>query len=90
MGVTRKSPTPEREKSEAAKTEVEAVRMTKAEVVSSLIEKIRQKLAKEEFKPTVGDLLRLLQLEQEMEEEQPREIRVSWIDGDKKDHASEE
>jgi len=61
-----------------------------AELVSGLIKKIQAKLGSDEFKPTVGDLLRLLQLEQEMEEEQPREIKVSWIDGNEKEHASEE
>jgi polyhydroxyalkanoate synthesis regulator phasin len=87
MGDTRKSQAPEAEKAE---TEVTTRRLTKAELVSELIKKIQGKLAKDELKPTVGDLLRLLQLEQEMEEEQPREIRVSWINGDEKEHASEE
>jgi hypothetical protein len=87
MGDTRESQAPEAEKAE---TKVPTRRMTKAEMVSGLITKIQEKLAKDELKPTVGDLLRLLQLEQEMEEEQPREIRVSWINGDEKEHASEE
>jgi hypothetical protein len=87
MGDTRKSQAPEAEKAE---TEVPTRRLTKAELVSGLIKKIQEKLGNEEFKPTVGDLLRLLQLEQEMEEEQPREIKVSWINGDEKEHASEE
>jgi hypothetical protein len=87
MGDTRESQAPEAEKTE---TKVPTRRMTKAEMVSGLITKIQEKLAKDELKPTVGDLLRLLQLEQEMEEEQPREIRVSWINGDEKEHASEE
>jgi hypothetical protein len=87
MGATRKTPESAAEKAE---TEVPTRRLTKAELVSGLIKKIQAKLGSDEFKPTVGDLLRLLQLEQEMEEEQPREIKVSWIDGNEKEHASEE
>jgi len=81
MGATRKTPESAAEKAE---TEVPTRRLTKAELVSGLIKKIQAKLGSDEFKPTVGDLLRLLQLEQEMEEEQPREIKVSWIDGNEK------
>jgi len=87
----------EAEKAEAEKAEPEKAapeattrKFTKAELVSEVIRKFETKLATDELKPTVGDLLRLLQMEQEMEEEQPREIRVSWIDGDEKGHASEE
>jgi hypothetical protein len=40
----------------------------------------------EEFKPTLAEYLKLIQLEKEFEEEQPRDIRVMWVEpgGDKK------
>jgi hypothetical protein len=59
----------------------------KAELVSKVIEKIEARLQSDELKPTVGDFIRLLQLEKELEEEQPREIEVSWVEPDKKEDA---
>jgi len=52
----------------------------KAELVHTVIQKIEERLIKEELKPTVGDFIRLLQLEKELEDEQPREITVSWVE----------
>jgi hypothetical protein len=52
----------------------------KAELVSKVIERIEEKLESGEMKPTVGDFIRLLQLEKELTEEQPREIKVSWVE----------
>ena len=82
----------EGQKPQAAGTEktVKKRRRTKAKLVSNVIKKIEAKLDADELKPTVGDLFRLLQLEKEMEEEQPKEIKVSWIERDEKEHVSEE
>jgi vacuolar-type H+-ATPase subunit E/Vma4 len=55
-------------------------RKKKAQLVSKVIERIEEKLESGEMKPTVGDFIRLLQLEKELAEEQPREIKVSWIE----------
>lgn len=55
-----------------------------AELVSKVIASIEAKLAKDELKPTVGDLIRLMQIRQE---EQPREITVSWVEPNEKDDA---
>jgi hypothetical protein len=52
----------------------------KADLVSKFIERIEEKLESGEMKPTVGDFIRLLQLEKELTEEQPREIKVSWVE----------
>lgn len=57
----------------------------KAELVSNVIAAIEAKLNANELKPTVGDFIRLLQLEKELGEEQPREIKVSWVEPEKKD-----
>ncbi|MGA2328551.1 MAG: hypothetical protein ABSH05_19930 [Bryobacteraceae bacterium] len=86
MGVSRKG-----QKAEAAGTEktVKKRRRTKAKLVSNVIKKIEEKLDADELKPTVGDLFRLLQLEKEMEQEQPKEIKVSWVEPDEKEHAPE-
>ncbi len=65
-------------------------RKSKAKMVSKVIARIEEKLEADELKPSVGDFIRLLQLEKELkEEEQPKEIKVSWVERDEKDCASE-
>lgn len=66
-------------------------RRKKTTLVRDVIHKIEEKLDKDELKPTVGDLVRLVQLEKELEEEEdrPKEIKVSWVERDEKEHASE-
>ena len=59
------------------------------ELVEQVIEKMEQKLKSEEVKPSVGDLIRLLQLEKELEEEQPKEIKVSWVEPREEEHAGD-
>jgi hypothetical protein len=64
-------------------------RKSKAELVGKVIENLEQKLEANELKPSVGDLIRLLQLERELEAEQPREIKVSWVEPREEEHAGE-
>ncbi|MBI4874666.1 MAG: hypothetical protein HY822_08535 [Acidobacteria bacterium] len=52
----------------------------KAELVNRLVHGIEQKLEKGELKATLGDFIRLLQLQKELENEQPKEIEVRWVD----------
>lgn len=52
----------------------------KAELVKKIIEKIETKIENDEVKATVGDLIRLIQIEKELEDENPREIEVRWIE----------
>ena len=89
MATTRKG-----ESAGSEKAEVTKQRRTrrKARLVSKALANIEKKLKADELKPTVGDLIRLVQLEKELqeEEEQPKEIKVSWIERDEKEHVSEE
>ena len=59
----------------------------KKALVKQAIQQFGEKLDKNELKPTVGDFIRLLQLERELLEETPKEIKVSWVEPDKKEHA---
>jgi hypothetical protein len=53
----------------------------KAAFVREVISKIEEKLRTDDTKPSVGDFIRLVQLEKELEEEeQPKEIQVSWVE----------
>ena len=53
---------------------------SKAEVVQKILKRMEQKLSKEDVKATLGDYIRLVQLEKELEDEEPREIKVTWIE----------
>jgi hypothetical protein len=51
----------------------------KAKVVSKLLEDVEKKLGKS-IKASLGDYIRLVQLQKELEEDEVREIKVRWID----------
>ncbi|MEO7142223.1 MAG: hypothetical protein ABI165_01830 [Bryobacteraceae bacterium] len=53
------------------------------DLIDELIETARQRIKSEEFKVTTSDLIRLLQFKQELEAEQPKEIKVTWIEPSK-------
>jgi len=57
-------------------------RQNRARIVKKAIASIEAKLGTEAIKPTLADLVRLLQMEQELDEEEPREIRVRWVESD--------
>jgi len=61
----------------------------RADLVAKAIESMEHKLAASDVKATFGDFIRLLQLQKELQVEQPREIKVTWIDPSEKESASE-
>jgi len=55
-------------------------------VVRKAIETIETKLGEGDFKFTIADLVRLLQIEKELEPDSaPRELKVTWVDSDEAD-----
>jgi hypothetical protein len=50
------------------------------DLVDQMIGDFKKKLKEGEVKVTVGDFIRLLQLQGEMREEEPKEIRVTWVE----------
>ncbi len=62
----------------------------KKALVKQAIRQIGEKIEKDELKPTVGDFIRLLQLEKELLEETPKEIKVSWVEPEEKEHVPDE
>lgn len=54
--------------------------VNKAALVNKMIQSFEEKLEKKELKGTLGDFIRLLQLEKELEDEQPKEIEVRWVE----------
>lgn len=52
----------------------------RAQKLDKLLSRIEAKLLGEDFKATVGDFIRLLQLRKELDEERPREITATWVE----------
>jgi hypothetical protein len=59
-----------------------------AGIVKKLLEKVEKKLSEDEVKATLGDYIRLVQLHKELEEEQPREIKVTWVEAEETEYDS--
>lgn len=49
-------------------------------VVKRLLENVEKKLSGQEVKATLGDYIKLVQLQKELDEEQPTEIKVTWVE----------
>jgi hypothetical protein len=61
-------------------TEREQKKKTQAAGVKKLLKNVEKKLGGEDVKATLGDYIRLVQLQQELEEDEPRDITVSWVE----------
>ena len=61
-------------------TEREQKKKTQAEVVKKLLESVERKLGGKDVKATLGDYIRLVQLQQELEQEEPKDIKVTWVE----------
>jgi hypothetical protein len=61
-----------------------------AALVRKAIENIETKLDSNELKATIGDFIRLLQIEKELEVERPRDIKVTWVESSQAEPVSEE
>jgi hypothetical protein len=53
-----------------------------ARIVREAIKNIEAELETSETKPPLADLIRLLQIEKELAAEEPREVRMRWIESD--------
>jgi hypothetical protein len=62
----------------------------RAHIVRKAIESIEEKLGTPEMKPTLADLVRLLQIEKELGADEPREVRVRWVESDTTESLSKE
>jgi hypothetical protein len=52
---------------------------TKADVIRKAIEIFEKKFDAANIKITASEYIRLLELQQQMNEEKPREIRIRWV-----------
>src|SRR5512143_554820 len=51
-----------------------------AQVVKNMLTKLEAKMEEDQMKATLGDYIRLVQLHKELDDESPREIRVTWVE----------
>jgi len=61
-------------------TERQQKKKTQAAVVKKLLESVERKLGGKDVKATLGDYIRLVQLQQELEQEEPKDIKVTWVE----------
>jgi hypothetical protein len=50
-----------------------------SEILESALAKLEDRLKADEFKPSMADYLKLIQLAKEFEQEQVKEIKVTWV-----------
>ena len=62
----------------------------RADLVDKAIQRIEEKLGSSDVKATFADFIRLLQLQKELQTDQPKEIKVTWIDPNETESASGE
>jgi hypothetical protein len=56
----------------------EKIRIT--ELLAGMIKGFQERVEKNDLKPTVAEYLKLLQAEQEFEQDAPKEIKVTWVE----------
>ena len=61
-------------------TERKQKKKTQAAVVDKLLKNVEKKLAGKDVKATLGDYIKLVQLQTELEEEEPKDIKVTWVE----------
>jgi hypothetical protein len=61
-------------------------------VVKRILTQLERKMGGEDVKATMGDYIRLVQLQKELDEEAPKEIKVTWVEpeGDKAEKTGSE
>jgi hypothetical protein len=63
----------------------------RAGVLKKLLKNAEKKLSGNEMKTTLGDYIKLVQLQKELDDEQqPREIKVTWVEPEETKSGTEE
>jgi hypothetical protein len=52
----------------------------RAQVVKNMLTQMEKKIGSDQMKATMGDYIRLVQLHKELDDEAPREIKVTWVE----------
>jgi hypothetical protein len=54
-------------------------RLRVGDVLSGVIKKMEANLKEADFKASLGDYLKLVQMEKEIGDDEPKEIKVTWV-----------
>ena len=60
-----------------------------ADLVDKMIQKYAAKVENDKVTVSVGDLIRLMQYRKELETEDPKEIKATWVEPTEKEPATE-
>ena len=52
----------------------------RAAVIKGVLERMEEQMKGDGMKATMGDYIRLVQLHKELDEESPKEIKVTWVE----------
>jgi hypothetical protein len=61
----------------------------RAGVLKRLLRNAEKTLSGKGMKTTLGDYIKLVQLQKELDEEQPKEIKVTWVEAEETKSGSE-
>jgi len=61
-----------------------------AQAVKHMLTRIETKMQGDQMKATLGDYIKLVQLHKELDDESPKEIRVTWVEPAETGSAKEE
>ena len=61
------------------------VKKSQSDTVREMMGLVEEKLKSGQVKPTLGDYIRLLQLQRELEGEEPSNIEVKWVESENSD-----
>ena len=51
-----------------------------SKLLSEVITQFEKRLKDDDIKPTIGDYLKLVQIEKELERDETKEIKVTWVE----------
>lgn len=57
-------------------------------MVEKIRKRVEKRLSESDVKASLGDYIRLVQLEKELEAEEPKEIKVTWVNPEEKESDS--
>jgi hypothetical protein len=63
-------------------------RATTARRITEVLAQVEKQLSKSEFKASVADYIRLLQMQKEYERDTPRDIEVTWVEAQNENELS--
>jgi len=69
--------------------EAEARKRLRSGRIDKILQKFEEKLDSQDAKVSVADYVRLLQFRDELEVEEPKEIRVTWVEPPETESANE-